>query len=76
MSTGTTAKPMTETERIALFDIKKWYGRNHPPRGAYNRYAWKPASMKKLAARGLVTQVGEHAGQLLWELTDAGFSHE
>lgn len=70
----TTGKPMTATELLALSDIKKWYGKNHPPRGSYNRYSWKPASMKKLAERGLVVQVGEHAGQMLWELTDAGYA--
>lgn len=70
----TTEKQMTATEQLALADIKKWYGMNHPARGSYNRYAWKPATMEKLAARGLVVQVGEYAGQKLWELTDAGYA--
>ena len=74
MAENTTTKPMTATEQLALVDIKQWYGKNHPPRGSYNRYAWKPASMKKLAARGLVVQVGEYAGQMLWEITDAGYA--
>lgn len=61
-----TTKPMTERERIALFDIKTWNG--HP-------YTWKQASMRKLEARGLVRAVGMRADQMIWELTDEGRAH-
>jgi hypothetical protein len=69
-----TPKPMSAREIEALVDIKNWYKGNHPPRGSYQRYAWKPGTMRKLQARGLVKHVGESGGQPLWELTDLGNS--
>lgn len=66
MTDSNTTKPMTERERIALFDIKTWNG--HP-------YTWKQSSMRKLEARGLVRAVGMRADQTMWELTDEGKAH-
>lgn len=68
MSSAPPQKPINARELEALAEIKAWY-----KGGSYTSpYAWKPATMRKLEARGLVKQVGVLGGQPLWELTDLG----
>lgn len=58
-----TAKPLTETQRIALKDC-----------AGFRIYWRKPKAMEKLAAMGLVERVpgADRAGQLAWRVTSAG----
>ncbi len=55
----TATKPMTERERLALWDIGRWDG--------HYSIHWTPATWRKLQARGYVKADQEHVN-----ITDEG----